>query len=171
MKNIASHIPQFVFATLVLVAQTSHAQAGIVRPPGEYIDRTSEGSVGISNSNQIIQSGKAANEAADRREQSRFDSLRARIEREAREKEDREKAANVALEKHMEKIRQETYQYYKNLSDSYYQGAKRRDRGKHGKPDAGEVEKPQARPGKDSPGCGIKPVMTDAEIDALRWCR
>ena len=171
MKRIASHIPQFVFATLVLVALTSHAQTGIVRPPGEYIDRTSEGSVGISNPNQIIQSGKAANEAADRREQSRVDGLRARIEREAREKEDREKAADLALDRQMEKIRQESYQYYQNLSDSYYQGAKRRDRVKREKPDAGKVAKQQARPGKDRPGCSIKRVMTDAEIEALRRCR
>lgn len=171
MKNIASHIPKLVFAAVVLVAQTSHAQVGIVRPPGEYIDRTNEGSEGRSTSNQIIQSNKAANEAADRREQSRVNSLRARIESEARAKEDQERAANLALERQMEKIRQETYQYYKNLSDSYYQGARNRDRQKRGKPDAEEVEKQQVRSGKERPGCIIKPVMTDAEIAALRRCR
>jgi hypothetical protein len=170
MMKIESHIPTIVCAALVLVAHASHAQVGIARS-GTYIDRTGDNSAEISKSNQIIQTNKAANEADDRREQSRVDSLRANQEREARAKENQEKAANLELEKQMEKTRQETYQYYRNLSDFYYQRAKLRNREKRGKPDAEVVEKKQARPGKDLPGCGIKPVMTDAEIAALRLCR
>lgn len=157
-----------VFAAWVVAIHASHAQVGVAR--GTYVDRTSESGAQVSQGNQIAEAARAANAAADAKEQARVNSLRASIAREAEQKESRKAAADLALEKQMEKARQETYQYYKNASNSYFASAKIQKPKYSAESSAVEARKPAARPDRGRPECEIRRVMSDAMIAALRNC-
>lgn len=169
LKN-ALGFRQLAAVALALAASTGGAQT-TVQQPGTYVDRTAEGVTANAEASRAVQAARTANEQADSREKARLDALRASLESDARQKESRQAAANLELERQMEKSRQETYQYYRATGEAYYQSARHKQPNKPAAGSAARARKPDAPRDDQRPDCAIRPVMTDAEIEALRRCR
>lgn len=170
MLKIASGLRKILVVALALAAPASSAQS-IVAKPGTYIDRTSEGVTASVEASQAVQAARTANEQADSREKARLDALRASLARESSEKERQRAAANLELERQMEKARQETYRYYRNAAEAHYESVRQQRPTRRDAGGTAPLEKRDAPVGNMRPGCDIRPVMTDAEIEALRRCR
>lgn len=168
--KIATGFLQVILVVFIVAVQASHAQT-IQLKPGTFVDRTSEGLTGGADANQAVQAARAANDEANSREQARLDAVRASVARETSLKESQRAAANLELERQMEKARQETYQYYRNTGEAYYERVRQRPPTKRDVNSTAQVEKRDVSRRGEHPGCDIRPVMTDAEIEALRRCR